>query len=178
MLVGQADEDVGAEAVERGALDFLIKQQIVSTLLAKALRYATERTHTLLALKASESRYRELYENVVAGVFQTTPDGKFMAANPALVRLLGYASEDELLELSIGEDLYVHAEDRANWLRNMAVGRRDPQCRAGAPAQGRPQDRGAGEFARGARRARAHSLLRRHAHRHHRSARAVAATFV
>jgi len=75
----------------------------------------------MLALKASESRYRELYENVVAGVFQTTPDGKFMAANPALVRLLGYASEDELLELSIGEDLYVHAEDRANWLRNMAA---------------------------------------------------------
>src|ERR1044071_9600528 len=121
VLVGQADEDVGAEAVERGALDFLIKQQVVSTLLAKALEYATERTHTMLALKASESRYRELYENVVAGVFQTTPDGKFMAANPALVRLLGYASEDELLELSIGEDLYVHAEDCANWLRNMAA---------------------------------------------------------
>jgi diguanylate cyclase (GGDEF)-like protein/PAS domain S-box-containing protein len=121
VLVGQADEDVGVEAVERGALDFLIKQQVVSTLLAKALRYATERTHTMLALKASESRYRELYENVVAGVFQTTPDGKFMAANPALVRLLGYSSEDELLELSIGEDLYVHAEDRANWLRNMAA---------------------------------------------------------
>lgn len=121
VLVARADEDVGAEAVERGALDFLIKQQIVSTLLDKALRYATERTHTMLALKASESRYRELYENVVAGVFQTTPDGKFMAANPALVRLLGYASEDELLELNIGEDLYVHAEDRANWLRNMAA---------------------------------------------------------
>jgi diguanylate cyclase (GGDEF)-like protein/PAS domain S-box-containing protein len=121
VLVGQADEDIGAEAVERGALDFLIKQQVVSTLLAKALRYATEHTHTMLALKASESRYRELYENVVAGVFQTTPDGKFMAANPALVRLLGYASEDELLELSIGEDLYVHADDRANWLRNMAA---------------------------------------------------------
>jgi diguanylate cyclase (GGDEF)-like protein/PAS domain S-box-containing protein len=121
VLIGQGDEDIGAEAVERGALDFLIKQQVVSTLLAKALQYATERTHTMLALKASESRYRELYENVVAGVFQTTPDGKFMAANPALVRLLGYASEDELLELSIGEDLYVHAEDRANWLRNMAA---------------------------------------------------------
>src|SRR5678815_3976622 len=81
VLVGQGDEDVGTEAVERGALDYLIKQQVVSTLLAKALQYATERTHTMLALKASESRYRGLYENVVAGVFQTTPDGKFMAAN-------------------------------------------------------------------------------------------------
>ena len=124
VLVGQADEDLGMEAVERGALDYLIKQQIVSNLLSKALRYATERTHTLLALKASETRYRELYENVVAGVFQTTPDGKFMAANPALVRLLGYASEDELLELSIARDLYMYPEERDNWMRNMAAAAR------------------------------------------------------
>jgi len=121
VLVGQADEDVGMEAVERGALDYLIKQQVVSNLLHKALRYATERTHTLLALKASETRYRELYENVVAGVFQTTPDGKFMAANPALVRLLGYSSEDELLELSIARDLYMYPEERENWQRSMAA---------------------------------------------------------
>jgi diguanylate cyclase (GGDEF)-like protein/PAS domain S-box-containing protein len=120
-LVGQVDEDLGVEAVERGALDYLIKQQVVSNLLNKALRYATERTHTLLALKASETRYRELYENVVAGVFQTTPDGKFMAANPALVRLLGYESEDELLELSIARDLYLYAEERDNWLNSMSV---------------------------------------------------------
>jgi diguanylate cyclase (GGDEF)-like protein/PAS domain S-box-containing protein len=121
VLVGQVDEELGVEAVERGALDYLIKQQVVSTLLSKALRYATERTHTLLALKASETRYRELYENVVAGVFQTTPDGKFMAANPALVRLLGYANEDELLELRIERDLYMYPEERDNWLRSMAV---------------------------------------------------------
>jgi diguanylate cyclase (GGDEF)-like protein/PAS domain S-box-containing protein len=120
-LVGQADEDLGVEAVERGALDYLIKQQVVSNLLSKALRYATERTHTLLALRASETRYRELYENVVAGVFQTTPDGKFMAANPALVRLLGYDSEDELLEISIASDLYLYAEERDNWLNSMSV---------------------------------------------------------
>lgn len=120
-LVGQADEELGIEAVERGALDYLVKQQLVGNLLNKALRYATERTHTLLALRASETRYRELYENVVAGVFQTTPDGKFMAANPALVRLLGYDSEDELLELSIARDLYMYPEERENWMRNMAV---------------------------------------------------------
>ncbi|HSG63990.1 MAG TPA: response regulator, partial [Gammaproteobacteria bacterium] len=121
VLVSQPDDELGMEAVERGALDYLIKQQIVSTLLDKALRYATERTHTLLALRASEARYRELYENVVAGVFQTTPDGRFMAANPALVRLLGYTSEDELLELDIARDVYLYPEDRENWVRNMAA---------------------------------------------------------
>jgi diguanylate cyclase (GGDEF)-like protein/PAS domain S-box-containing protein len=119
LLVGQADEEIGMEAVDRGALDYLIKQQLVSTILGKALRYATERTHTLLALKASESRYRELFENVVAGVFQTTPDGKFMAANPALVKLLGYDSEEDLLELSIAQDVYLYPEERGAWMRFM-----------------------------------------------------------
>jgi diguanylate cyclase (GGDEF)-like protein/PAS domain S-box-containing protein len=119
VLVGKADEDLGAGAVERGALDFLVKQQIVSTLLDKALRYATERTHTLKALKASEARYRELYENVVAGVFQSTPDGKFMSCNPALVRMLGYASEDEMLGLDIARDLFMYPEDRDNWRQSM-----------------------------------------------------------
>ena len=121
VLVGKNDEDLGAGAVERGALDFLVKQQIVSTLLEKTLRYATERTHTLRALKASESRYRELYENVVAGVFQSTPEGNFMSANPALVRLLGYASEDEVLGLDIARDLYMYPEDRDNWRNNMEL---------------------------------------------------------
>ncbi len=119
VLIGKGDEEIGQEATARGALDYLVKQQVVSTLLDKTLRYATERTHTLLALKASEARYRELYENVVAGVFQSTLDGKFMSANPALVRLLGYASEDELLGLDIGKDLYMYPEDRENWLRNI-----------------------------------------------------------
>ena len=119
VLVSQSDEELGIEAVERGALDYLIKQQLMSTLLGKALRYATKRTHTLLALKASETRYRELYENVVAGVFQTTAEGGFTAANPALVKLLGYSSEAELLSLNIARDLYEYAEDRDRWMRRV-----------------------------------------------------------
>jgi len=39
-------------------------------------------------------------------VFQTTVDGKFMAANPALVRMLGYDSEDELLAVDVARDVY------------------------------------------------------------------------
>ena len=119
VLIGKGDEEIGQEATTRGALDYLVKQQVVSNLLDKTLRYATERTHTLLALRASEARYRELYENVVAGVFQSTVDGRFMSANPALVRMLGYASEDELLGVDIGKDLYMFPEGRENWLRNI-----------------------------------------------------------
>jgi len=115
VLVSQADEDLGRMAEEKGALDYLIKQQLVSNLLEKALRYATDRTHTLIALKASELKYRELFQNVTAGVFQTSPDGKFLSANPAMVRLLGYDSEDELLGLDIARDVYMFPEARENW---------------------------------------------------------------
>ena len=121
-LVGDHDEDIGNDVIKRGALDFLRKDEISGHLIDKVLRYATERTHTLLALKASEQRYRELFQNVTAGVFQTTPDGKFMAANPALVRMLGYDSEDELLSLDVPRDIYMDPEHRDNWVRTMAEG--------------------------------------------------------
>jgi diguanylate cyclase (GGDEF)-like protein/PAS domain S-box-containing protein len=119
VIVSEADEDVGPDAVARGALDFLAREQLSPQLIERVLRYATERTHTLLALKASEQRYRELFQNVTAGVFQTTYDGKFMAANPALVRMLGYDSEDELLDLDVSRDVYMDPDHRENWVRAM-----------------------------------------------------------
>jgi diguanylate cyclase (GGDEF)-like protein/PAS domain S-box-containing protein len=119
VLVENGEEEMGSDAVGRGALDFLLRDHLSATLVERVLRYATERTHTMLALKASEQRYRELFQNVTAGVFQTTGDGKFMAANPALVRMLGYDSEDELLELDIGRDIYMDPEHRTNWARAM-----------------------------------------------------------
>jgi len=122
IITDLADDDLGRNAVDRGALDCLVRDQVTTQLLDKVLRYATERTHTLKALKASEQRYRELFQNVTAGVFQTTPDGKFMAANPALVRMLGYDSEDELLALDVARDIYVDADHRAAWATAMAEG--------------------------------------------------------
>ncbi len=119
VLVGPGEDEIGAEAIARGALDSLQRDHLSATLVERVLRYATERTHTMLALKASEQRYRELFQNVTAGVFQTTADGKFMAANPALVRMLGYDSEDELLELDVARDIYMDPEHRGNWTRAM-----------------------------------------------------------
>ena len=119
VLVEPGADELGTDAVSRGALDFLQRDHLSATLVERVLRYATERTHTMLALKASEQRYRELFQNVTAGVFQTTGDGKFMAANPALVRMLGYDSEDELLELDVARDIYMDPEHRDNWTKAM-----------------------------------------------------------
>jgi len=119
-LVAEQDEDLGRQSVDRGALDYLVRDHVTAQLVDKVLRYATERTHTLKALKASEQRYRELFQNVTAGVFQTTSDGKFMAANPALVRMLGYDSEDELLAVDVARDVYADSGHRDDWVRCMA----------------------------------------------------------
>jgi diguanylate cyclase (GGDEF)-like protein len=119
-LVAEQDEDLGKQTVDRGALDYLVRGHVTAQLVDKVLRYATERTHTLKALKASEQRYRELFQNVTAGVFQTTGDGKFMAANPALVRMLGYDSEDELLAVDVAKDVYADPGHRDDWVRCMS----------------------------------------------------------
>lgn len=48
------------------------------------------------ALKTSEERFRSLYENATIGIYRTTPDGRILLANPALVRMLGYSGFEEL----------------------------------------------------------------------------------
>ena len=178
VLVGPGEEEVGAEAIARGALDSLQRDHLSATLVERVLRYATERTHTMLALKASEQRYRELFQNVTAGVFQTTADGKFMAANPALVRMLGYDSEDELLELDVARDIYMDPEHRGNWTRAMQETGEVRNAELVLKRKDGTQDRRAGEFPRSERCRRPHAVLRRHADRHHGGPRAFAAAVV
>ncbi len=49
--------------------------------------------------EASEARFRELFENAIEGVYENPPEGGFRRANPALARILGYASVEELLRV-------------------------------------------------------------------------------
>lgn len=74
----------------------------------------TEQKQAEEALRGSESRHRETYENALEGMFQTTLDGKFVNANPAMARILGYASVSELMSCvkDIGSQIYSNPEDR------------------------------------------------------------------
>jgi two-component system cell cycle sensor histidine kinase/response regulator CckA len=66
------------------------------------------------ALQEAEAKYRGIFENAVEGIFQTTPDGRFLSANPAHARMYGYESPDDLIAgvERIAEQLYVNPEDR------------------------------------------------------------------
>ncbi|HVS03257.1 MAG TPA: two-component regulator propeller domain-containing protein [Thermoanaerobaculia bacterium] len=59
------------------------------------------REEALEALGQSERRYRELFEHLWEGVYQTSPDGRMLLANPALARMLGYGSVAELMRQSV-----------------------------------------------------------------------------
>jgi adenylate cyclase len=61
------------------------------------------------SLRQAEEKYRSIFENSTEGIFQVTPDGKFITANPALARILGYSSPEELMTqiTNISKQLYV-----------------------------------------------------------------------
>ncbi|OGL11663.1 MAG: hypothetical protein A3I17_08205 [Candidatus Rokubacteria bacterium RIFCSPLOWO2_02_FULL_72_37] len=61
----------------------------------------------------SEAQYRSLVEGAVHGIARTSRAGRFLTVNRALVRMLGYESETELLALSLERDVYAEPADRA-----------------------------------------------------------------
>jgi len=66
------------------------------------------------ALRQSEEKYRSIFENSIMGIFRTTPDGHYISANPAGVKMYGYKSEEEMMQsvTDLAHQIYVHHEDR------------------------------------------------------------------
>ena len=62
--------------------------------------------------RLNEARFTELFETLQEGVFCTTPDGKFLDANPALARMFGYESKEGLMRVNAA-DLYFNPAERA-----------------------------------------------------------------
>lgn len=89
------------------------------------------------ALRASEERYRTVYENAPIGIFHTTPGGKLIDANLYFAEMMGYATSRDLMEA-------INAGSIANLYRNPA--RRDPiAAEALASRERRPYE---GEYVR------------------------------
>ncbi len=49
------------------------------------------------ALRESEEKYRDIFESAIEGIYQTTPQGRFISANPSFARMLGYDTAQELM---------------------------------------------------------------------------------
>jgi len=68
------------------------------------VRDITERKQAEEALRQSEERFRNLYENSTIGIYRTTPDGRILLSNPAIVHMLGYKSFEELAKNNLEQD--------------------------------------------------------------------------
>jgi PAS domain S-box-containing protein len=79
----------------------------------------TERKNAERALRRSETRFRSLFENVLEGVYQSSPEGRILSANPMLLKMLGLNSETDFNNIDIANDLYVDPEIRMRLLERL-----------------------------------------------------------
>ncbi len=85
-------------------------------------RDITERRRAEEALRKTEEKYRSIFEYAVEGIFQSTPEGRYISANPAMARMFGYESPEELMAdiADIKTQIYLDPQHRAEFQRLMA----------------------------------------------------------
>jgi len=103
-----------------GTFSLLVLATVIGVLVLFAFSLH-KRKQSEEALRQTEEKYRTIFENAVNGIFQTTPDGNYISANPALARIYGYDSPEEIIAnvTNIGEQLYVDSNRRAEFMRLM-----------------------------------------------------------
>ncbi len=122
IAAGDADnETVAVEAVQAGAQDYLVKSQLTAGWLERSIRYTVGRHRMDMTVLAAESKYHSIFDHLVEGIFQTTPEGRYLMANAALARIYGYASPEELMQslTDIGRRLYAQEGRRDEFVRLM-----------------------------------------------------------
>jgi len=107
---GTMGEDLAARALDAGAGDALEKGNLrrLMPVIRRELREFGERR----ARRESEASYSALVQQAPLGIYRSTPVGRFVSANAALVRMLGYSTADELLALDMARDVYADPDER------------------------------------------------------------------
>jgi PAS domain S-box-containing protein len=110
VMVQQHVMDVRKQAAFFAAIFFLLALGS-GALIASLYRNQKLLSERVISLTDSEARYRSLIQGATYGIYRSDQNG-FISVNPAMVSMLGYSSEDEIMALNLSRDLYVHPEDR------------------------------------------------------------------
>lgn len=104
LLADHIAHEFDEESFQSGAHDLIEKENFKGALLDRILRSAFRHKHLEreLSQKKEENReisdkYKGMYENAVEGIFQTSFAGKYLSANPALAKIYGYESPEDLV---------------------------------------------------------------------------------
>ena len=111
---GTISEDQAVAAMRAGANDYIAKGQLKRLLpaIARELREAQGRS----AQRESDARLANLVEHAPIGIFRSTRAGGLLSVNAAFVRILGYDSAAEVLQLDMARDVYADPAERQRLL--------------------------------------------------------------
>ena len=117
VVSGKVGEELAVEAMRAGAYDYIMKDNM--TRLCATIKRGLEEVEVRRERERAEEKYRGIFENATEGIFQTTTDGRFLTVNPALARIFGYSSPEELMATvsDVAGQLYEDPEDRAKFAR-------------------------------------------------------------
>lgn len=90
------------------------------SLLARTFNQMAEQLQVAFqTLQEAEAKYRDIFENAIEGIYQSTPDGYYLSVNPALANMYGYPSPQELVEkiTNIALQVYIHPNRRADFIQ-------------------------------------------------------------
>lgn len=92
------------------------------TALTAAYDRESELKHVIQERELAEEKYSKIVENAIDGIFQSTPDGRFISVNPAMARMYGYESPEDMLSsvTNISTQLYVVSDIRDALQRRLA----------------------------------------------------------
>lgn len=119
MFTASAGEEIAVDAMKSGLDDYVIKSTAHTFKLRNAIRAAAEHIARQEALSEAEIRYRDLFQDIPIGLYQTSPDGRFLEFNKALVDMLGFPSAKALLDTPT-RSLYATDDDYNAWSDRMS----------------------------------------------------------
>ncbi|MCW3103766.1 MAG: signal transduction histidine kinase, nitrogen specific, NtrB [Bacteroidetes bacterium] len=114
ILTGLGNQEADMKAMELGVSDYLVKDEIDPEKLERTIRYSIGQSQMLKKLKASETKFRSIFENSHDIIYVSDSDGNLLDINKSAENLFGY-SHDELLKMNTA-DLYDNKEDRLSFV--------------------------------------------------------------
>jgi two-component system, cell cycle sensor histidine kinase and response regulator CckA len=124
LVTGTLGDELAVECIKEGANDYILKDKMerLPYALLRAVEEAklrTERDKSERELRQSEQQYASIVRGAPYGIYRSDENGRILMANPALVAMLGYVSEAEVLTLNLEEDVYLNPRERAGILKQL-----------------------------------------------------------